>query len=68
MRSQTLFADIDTEVAAAELIQDLLGGHVIEHTPDSATVEAWRDYDDREAAENRLAFELMADDLTAAGW
>ncbi|WP_410646272.1 hypothetical protein [Amycolatopsis sp. cmx-4-54] len=68
MSDQTLFADVATEVAAAELIQDLLGGHVIEHTPDPATVEAWRAYDDREAAEDRIAFELIADDLTAAGW
>ncbi|OXM42777.1 hypothetical protein CFP71_42065 [Amycolatopsis thailandensis] len=70
MSSQTLFADVDTEVTAAELIQDLLGGRVIEHTldPAAAADEAWRAYNDREAAEARLRSELMADDLAGTGW
>lgn len=62
MRSQTLFADVTTEVAAADLIQNLLGARPIEVTPDIPE-DAWRYFDDREASEQRLAFELMADDL-----
>ncbi len=62
--STTLFADVTAEAAAADMIQDLLGGRVIELTDD----EAWRDFDDRTAVEDRLHYELMAEDLITADW
>lgn len=59
MSTATLFSDITTEADAIQLVIDALGGRVIEEVPE----RTWREFDDREDYNDRLANELAAVEL-----